>query len=53
VLLAIGLPKEMAEGTLRITLGEDNTKEDIDFLIDSLVEIVEKLKNKNPEFKQL
>ena len=36
VLLAIGLKKELAYGSLRITLGEENTKEDIDFLIETL-----------------
>ena len=38
VLLAIGLPHEIAHGSLRITIGEENTKEDIDFLVNNLVE---------------
>ena len=36
VLLAIGLPHEIAHGSLRLTLGEDTTKEDIDYLIEML-----------------
>jgi len=44
VLLAIGIPKELAYGSLRITIGEDNTKEDIDFLVEQLEEIIPKLR---------
>ena len=44
VLLAIGLKPELAYGSLRITLGEENTKEDIDFLIEQLAEIIPKLR---------
>ena len=40
VLTAIGLPSDFAKGTLRISFGEDNTKEDIDFLVAELVKIV-------------
>lgn len=42
VLLAIKLEKEWIEGTIRITLGEENTKEDIDYLIKILVKIIQK-----------
>lgn len=45
VLLAIGLSQELSEGALRITLGNENTKEDVDFLIESLVKILENQKN--------
>ncbi len=44
VLKAIGLSDEMANGALRITFGEENTKDDIDYLVDNLCEIVEKLR---------
>lgn len=44
VLLAIGLKPELAYGSLRISLGEENTKEDIDFLVEQLVEIIPKLR---------
>lgn len=47
VLLAIGLEKEFAQGSLRITLGEENTKEDIDYLVEQLVEIVPKLRERS------
>lgn len=48
VLLAIGLPHEIAHGSLRISIGKYNTKEEIDYLIDSLVEIVGRLREMSP-----
>lgn len=45
VLASIGLPNELAQGALRVTFGEDNTKEDVDYLVESLCEIIKKLKN--------
>ena len=48
VLLAIGLPPEIAHGSLRLTLGEDNTEEEIDYVIDILPEIIEKLRALSP-----
>lgn len=45
VLTAIGLPSDLSKGALRITLGEENTKEDVNYLIKNLVEIVKKLRN--------
>lgn len=45
VLASIGLPDELAQGALRVTFGEDNTKEDVDYLIESLCEIIKKLEN--------
>lgn len=48
VLLAIGLPHEIAHGSLRISIGKDNTKEEIDYVVDSLVEIVNKLRDMSP-----
>ena len=44
VLTAIGLPSEYADGTLRVTFGDDNTKEDVDYLVTNLIEIVENAK---------
>lgn len=46
VLVAIGLPQDIAVGALRVTFGDENTKEDVDYLVQSLVEIVEKLRGK-------
>ena len=51
VLLAIGVPVEIAHGSLRISIGRDNTKEEIDYLIDSLCEIVEKLRSMSPLYE--
>ncbi len=44
VLVAIGLPQEVAYSSLRITFGEDNTKEDVDYLLEKLEEIVRRLR---------
>jgi len=52
VLLAIGLPQKIAQGSLRITFGEENTKEDVNFLVYSLVEVITKLRNMSPEYKE-
>ena len=43
VLTAIGLSPEEAHSSLRISFGEENTKEDVDYLVNSIVEIIEKL----------
>ena len=51
VLLAIGLPHEIAHGSLRLTLSEETTKEEIDFTIDQLKEIVENLRNMSPLYE--
>ena len=50
VLLAIGLPEELAKGSLRVTFGKENTKEDVEYLIETLVQIVKELRNKSPEY---
>jgi len=52
VLLAIGLPHDIAYGSLRITFGEENTKEDIDFLVNTLEETVAKLRNRSQEYRK-
>lgn len=44
VLIAIGLEREWVEGTIRITLGDENTKEDIDYFIDKLIAIIQSLR---------
>lgn len=48
VLLAIGRPHEIAHGSLRLTLSEETTKEDIDYVVDNLKEIVQRLRNMSP-----
>lgn len=45
VLLAIGVPSSLAYGALRVTLGEENSKDDIDYLVEKLTKIVEKLRS--------
>ena len=55
VLLAIGLPHEIAHGSLRLTFGEENTDSDIDYLVEVLPPIIEKLRAMSPlyeSFKQ-
>lgn len=51
VLLAIGLPHEIAHGSLRLTLSEETTKEELDYVIESLQEIVKKLRNMSPLYE--
>ena len=51
VLLAIGLPHEIAHGSLRLTLGEENTKEEMDYVIDQLKRIVERLRSMSPLYE--
>ena len=51
VLLAIGLPHEKAHGSLRLTLSEETTKEDIDFTVDKLKEIVANLRKMSPLYE--
>lgn len=48
VLLAMGLPHEIAHGSLRLTLSSEITKEDIDYTVDKLKEIVHKLRLMSP-----
>ena len=51
VLMAIGLPHEIAHGSLRLTLGEENTKEEIDFVIEKLKGIVGRLREMSPLYE--
>lgn len=51
VLLAIGLPHEIAHGSLRLTLGFESTKEDVDYVVDNLKEIVQKLRDMSPLYE--
>lgn len=51
VLLAIGLPHEIAHGSLRLTLGKETTKEDIDTTIEAIKEIVAKLRDMSPLYE--
>lgn len=51
VLMAIGLPHEIAHGSLRLTLGEENTKEEMDFVVEKLKAIVQRLRNMSPLYE--
>ena len=51
VLLAIGLPHEIAHGSLRLTLGRDTTREDVDFAIDCLKQTLENLRMMSPLYE--
>ena len=51
VLLAIGLPHEIAHGSLRITLSEKTTKEEIDYTVDELKQIIDRLRNMSPLYE--
>ncbi len=51
VLLAIGLPHEIAHGSLRLTLSEENTEEEIDLVVDHLKAIVQRLRGMSPLYE--
>lgn len=51
VLLAMGLPHELAHGSLRMTLSEENTEEEMDAVVDALAEIVGKLRAMSPLYE--
>ncbi len=48
VLLSIGLPHEVAHGSLRLSLGDENTMEDVDYIIETLPGIIERLRSMSP-----
>jgi cysteine desulfurase len=48
VLRAMGFSHEVAHGSLRLTLGKENTDEDVDFVLDALPGIIEKLREMSP-----
>ncbi len=51
VLLALGLPHEIAHGSLRLTLSAETTKEDLDFVVDELKKIIERLRHMSPLYE--
>lgn len=52
VLLAIGLPHEVAHGSVRLTLSHENTEEDVDYIIEKLSEIVKRLRDMSPLYAE-
>lgn len=53
VLLAIGRPHEVAHGSLRLTLCEENTKEEVDYIVKAVAEVVEYLRSMSPVWDKL
>lgn len=53
VLLAIGLPHEIAHGSLRLTLGEGTTEEEIDYVLEKLPQIVQRLRDMSPLYDKV
>lgn len=51
VLMAIGLPHEIAHGSLRLTLGEENTKEEMDYVVEKVKKIITNLRNMSPLYE--
>jgi cysteine desulfurase len=51
VLLALGLPYEQAHGSIRFTLGENNTREEMDVVLAKLPPFVEKLRSMSPLYE--
>lgn len=52
VLCAIGVKNEVANSSLRVSFGDENTKEDVDFLIQNLIDIVKRLRNMSPLYEE-
>lgn len=52
VLMAIGLPHEIAHGSLRVTLGEQNTEEEVDYIIEKLNAVVKRLRDMSPVWEE-
>ena len=53
VLLAIGLPHEVAHGSLRISLSDDNSEDDVNYIIEVLPPIIEKLRAMSPLWEKI
>ena len=51
VLMATGLPKEIAHGSLRLTLGEENTEEELDYVVACMDETVKRLRKMSPKYE--
>lgn len=53
VLLSIGLPHEIAHGSLRLSLGIYNTEEEVDYVVEKLIEIVDRLRKMSPLYERI
>lgn len=52
VLLATGVHKDIAKSSIRMTIGEDITKEEADYAVDELKAVVERLRSMSPEYAE-
>jgi cysteine desulfurase len=50
--MAIGLPHEVAHGSLRLSLGEDSSEEDVDFILEKLPPIISRLRDMSPLWEE-
>ena len=50
--MSIGLPHEIAHGSLRVTLGEQNTMEDVDYIIEKINAVVTRLRDMSPVWEE-
>ena len=53
VLLAIGLPHEIAHGSLRLSIGEQNTEEEIDYVLEKVPQIIKRLRDMSPVWDEI
>ncbi len=53
VLLAMGVPHEKAHGSLRLSISHDNTDEEIDYIIETVPKVVERLRNMSPLWEEV
>ncbi len=53
MLLAIGRPHEVAHGSLRLSLGEENTAEEVEYMIEAVTEVVSYLRSISPVWREL
>lgn len=53
VLLAIGLPHEIAHGSLRLSLSEDSTDEEVDYVLETLPKIIQRLRDMSPLYEEV
>ena len=53
VLLSIGLAHELAHGSIRVTIGKYNTKEEVDYLVDTLKEVIGDLRKISPLYEEV
>ena len=53
VLLAIGLPHEIAHGSLRLSVGEDTTEAEVDYVIETIPPIIERLRMMSPLYEEV